>query len=136
MGKMIDLGRKIEPGKYDGPETVGGNDKVRIDYPTLRLDLDKAKMFRGKNLGDTCTIVIEAEVVAMREDEWESAVTLDVKKMEYVDSEDDTEDENVTVTDKKKKIANMFKSDYKEDITRIPGQDSKAHKFGQQTASD
>ena len=75
--KLIDLAKK------SGVEAAPLKD--RKFYPSICLDGEQSKLFKGKNVGDVCTVKAILKVRSISESDSGSHMDLDVQKIGYED---------------------------------------------------
>ena len=99
-------------------------------YPTETFSTGQVPELKGKQLGDKVTLVVEGKITRVELSEDESRYTIEFRKCAL---KDDVKSQSGDFVSYLKNTAEQTKKgDFSEDITRVPGQDSKAHQFNQQ----
>lgn len=116
----------------DMPEGVGMTSSAKPFYPSGTFDVNRVPELKGINIGEKVTLVIECRVTRIKQDEQGTDYTIEFRKGGI------EKDEKSKAGDFVKSLsseAEKTKGGFSEDITRVPGQGSKAHDFNQQLSS-
>lgn len=97
------------------------------------FDTDQVPELKGKGLGDKVTLLVEGKITRVDETESRISYTVAFKRVGMQKQDVDNRKNFMKML---KGEAEKTKEDYSEDITRVPGQNSKAHRFNQQLGEE